>query len=92
MRGLPLSIEKSRARPLPGIAQGGLAPLAGGAAVLAAWGERTRPGFPRGNGKGVSTKVCFLAAAAGQNLPLTAFFATAARPASIRMYEPKSGS
>jgi hypothetical protein len=36
-------------------------PLAGGAAVWAAWGEPARPGFPRrGNGKG---EIGFLAAA-----------------------------
>jgi hypothetical protein len=30
----------------------GRSPLAGGAAVFAAWGEHSRPGFPWGNGKG----------------------------------------
>ncbi len=44
----PTSVNRnlSLARSFWGIAQGGLAPLAGGAAGFAAWGEPARPGFP----------------------------------------------
>ena len=68
---------KAPAENISGDPQGGGAPLVGGAALFAAWGEPSRPGFPlRGNGKG---EIRFLAAAgAFPSLP------TPIRPASIR--------
>jgi hypothetical protein len=53
MRRLPLSTTKSAIVQL-GDRTRGLCPLVGGAAVLAAWGEPARPGFPLGEtGKGL---------------------------------------
>ena len=53
MRRPPLSIKMFHSRELFGGSRKGACPLAGGAAVFAAWGEPARPSFPLwGNGKG----------------------------------------